>query len=418
MPEMLQEALDRVLRSHCFRNTPSSRRLLGYLAEHAAHGDLDQLKEYTVGVDAFSKPSGYDPRQDSTVRIQVGRLRKKLFEYYETEGKDDPWLLVLPKGRFGLECVERQNQVAPPMEGDDELVDLSPNPAAPNSLWKPAAIVLALLLAAAVAVLLFRPPTLPLRWSPELAQLWEPFLQSNRPLVIAVGNPLFLQFANKTLYRDPAIDKWEDLLRSPNLAAVRAAMGNADSRPAYYYAAVGEVNAAFLLGSRLGPQLSSMSLIRSSQLQWQQMADSNVLYLGPPRFFRDRLGNLPVSLDIVESPGAFHNLRPLPGEQDFYTYRDSPAYFAEDGEAYVLITRAAGPSGNSDILAFASNSTFARVGAVDALTSPAFASTIVQKLREGSPAVPRYFQLLLRVKYNGGVPTESTYVLHRRLHPR
>jgi hypothetical protein len=86
----------------------------------------------------------------------------------------------------------------------------------------------------------------------------------------------------------------------------------------------------------------------------------------------------------------------------------------------VLLTRAAGPSGKSDILAFASNSTFARVGAVDALTSPAFAQTILAKLREGSPAagLPRYFQVLLRVKYKGGVPTETTYVLHRRLQQR
>ena len=108
------------------------------------------------------------------------------------------------------------------------------------------------------------------------------------------------------------------------------------------------------LGSRLGPRLPSVSLVRSSQLQWQQMAGSNVLYLGPPRFFRDRLGSLPVSLRITEAPGAFKNEDPRPGEQELYAYRDTAAYFSEDGEAYVLVSRAAGPSGNSDILTFAS----------------------------------------------------------------
>jgi hypothetical protein len=408
---MLQEALDRVLRSQCFKNTPSSRRLLSYLAEHVALGDVGQLKEYTVGVDAFGKPTGYDPRQDSTVRIQVGRLRKKLFEYYETEGKDDPWVLVLPKGRFGLDCEERHGPLPPPFAEPEEEAP-GEAPAVRGVPWKAVAIGLGVLLL--VAVFWRRAPSENPRWSSELAALWEPFLQ--RPLVVAVGNPLFLQFENKVLYRDPAIEKWDDLLASPNLAAVRGALGNAESRPAYYYAAIGEVNSAFLLGSRLGDRIPSISLVRSSQLQWQQMADSNVLYLGPPRFFRERLGNLPLPLEIVESPGAFKNQHPKPGEQEFYAYRDSAAYFAEDGEAYVLITRAAGPSGNSDILAFASNSTFARVGAVDAFTSPAFVKTIVPRLREGgSSEVPRYFQLLLRVKYKGGVPTESSYVLHRRL---
>lgn len=403
----IQEALERVLRSESFRNAPSSRRLLAYLAERAASGDADQLKEYTVGVDAFGKPLGYDPRQDSTVRIQVGRLRKRLFEYYETEGKDDPFLLVLPKGGFGLEYQERST--AP-----------EPVPVTPDRTWKIAALSFAVmfLLTASWALLTSRNaadrgPASP--WSPELAELWQPFLQSKRPLAVAVGNPLFLQFENKIMYREPSIDKWDELLKSPNLAAVQRALGVSENRPAYYYAAIGEVNAAFLLGSRLGPRLPAMSIIRSSQLPWQQMADSNILYLGPPRFFGDRLGSLPISLEIVESPGAFKNQHPRPGEQEYYPYRDSAGYFAEDGEAYVLVTRTAGPSGNSDILAFASNSTFARAGAVEAFTSPAFAATIVANLRQNASALPRYFQVLLRVKYKSGVPTETTYVLSRRL---
>lgn len=417
----VQEALDRVLRSECFRNAPSSRRLLSYLAERAAAGDADQLKEYTVGVDAFGKPNGYDPRQDSTVRIQVGRLRKRLFEYYETEGKDDPHLLVLPKGRFGLECQVRPLILEPPSDLEEPLagvVDPVPAPAARG--WKIAALSFAALffLTAAWAFLTFRNaagPTPLSPWSPELAELWQPFSETKRPLVVAVGNPLFLQFENKIMYREPSIDKWEDLMRSPNVAAFKSALGVAEGRPAYYYAAIGEVNAAFLLGSRLGPRMSSMSVVRSSQLPWQQMADSNVLYLGPPRFFGDRLGSLPLTLEIVESPGAFKNQHPRPGEQEYYPYRDSPGYFSEDGEAYVLVTRTAGPSGNSDILAFASNSTFARVGAVEAFTSPAFAGTMVANLRQGAPAIPRYFQVLLRVRYKGGVPTETTYVLSRPL---
>ncbi len=415
---VLEEALERVLHSRCFRNAPSSRRLLSYLAGHAAIGDPGQLKEYTIGVDAFGKPSGYDPRQDSTVRIQVGRLRKKLFEYYRSEGLNDQWLIVLPKGSFALECVEREGSDTASEEPDDEAAEPEVEPAARSNPWKGAAIGLAVLLTAVVAFVLLRQGGEQSRWSAALTELWEPFLRTDRPLVIAVGNPLFLQFENKILYRDPAIDKWEDLVQSSNLAAVRGAMGNPDSRPAYYYAAIGEVNAAYFLGSRLGSRIPSMSLVRSSQLQWQQMADSNVLYLGPPRFFRERLGNLPLPLEVVEATGAFHNLHPLPGEQEYYPYRDSAAYFAEDGEAYVLITRAAGPSGNSDILAFASNSTFARVGAVDAFTSPAFAESVVAKMREGARTVPRYFQLLLRVKYKGGVPTESSYVLHRHLQKR
>ena len=48
----------------------------------------------------FAKPDSYDPRQESTVRMHVARLRQKLSEYYRTEGLEDAILVDLPKGGF------------------------------------------------------------------------------------------------------------------------------------------------------------------------------------------------------------------------------------------------------------------------------------------------------------------------------
>src|SRR5581483_2911177 len=98
--------VERILESNTFRNSEALRRLLKFLAEKMLSGEADHLKEYSVGIDALGKPATYDPRQDSTVRIQVGRLRQKLAEYYRTEGKEDPLIIDLPKGRFKLTCEE------------------------------------------------------------------------------------------------------------------------------------------------------------------------------------------------------------------------------------------------------------------------------------------------------------------------
>src|SRR5436309_319254 len=96
--------IDRILESGIFRNSDALRRLLRFLADKMLAGEADQVKEYIVGIDGLGKPSTYDPRHDSTVRIQVGRLRQKLAEYYRTEGKHDPLVIDLPKGRFKLTC--------------------------------------------------------------------------------------------------------------------------------------------------------------------------------------------------------------------------------------------------------------------------------------------------------------------------
>src|SRR5579863_5951083 len=94
--------IERLLLSKTFETSEAHRRLLAYLAEKSLSGEADRLKEYAVGVDAFGKPASYDPQEDSIVRTHAGRLRFKLREYYEMEGKDYPIAVELPKGGFRL----------------------------------------------------------------------------------------------------------------------------------------------------------------------------------------------------------------------------------------------------------------------------------------------------------------------------
>src|SRR5882757_2427401 len=94
--------IQRIVSSKAFKTSEVHRNLLTYLAEKSLAGTAQNLKEYTVGLDVFGKPSSYDPRQESVVRMHVGRLRQKLAEYYRTEGQDDPVIVDLPKGAFTL----------------------------------------------------------------------------------------------------------------------------------------------------------------------------------------------------------------------------------------------------------------------------------------------------------------------------
>src|SRR5713226_656470 len=129
----IQSCVDRILQGGTFRNAPSSRRLLKYLVDHSLAGDADQLKEYTIGVDAFHKPGDYDPRLDSTVRIQIGRLRQKLAEYYREEGKDDELVVDLPKGRFTLICEPRSAAVAAAVSAEEASEPAPPRTHRPRS---------------------------------------------------------------------------------------------------------------------------------------------------------------------------------------------------------------------------------------------------------------------------------------------
>ena len=109
----MKTQVERIIQSETLRNADALRRLLAYLAEKSISGEADQLKEYVIGLEAFGKPSDYDPRQDSIVRLQAGRLRQKLTEYYLGEGKDDPIVIDLPKGHFKLSFEQRLGVPSP-----------------------------------------------------------------------------------------------------------------------------------------------------------------------------------------------------------------------------------------------------------------------------------------------------------------
>ena len=105
--EEAREQIDRILVSDTFRSSEALRRLLRFIADKTFSGEANQLKEYSVGLDALGKPPTYDTRQDGGVRLQASRLRQKLAEYYRTEGSGDPLTVEMPRGKFKIVWTRR-----------------------------------------------------------------------------------------------------------------------------------------------------------------------------------------------------------------------------------------------------------------------------------------------------------------------
>src|SRR4051795_8435502 len=90
----------RVLASSVFSNSPRMSRFLRFVVEEVFASRGDRLKESVIAVEVFDKNPGYDPRADSTVRTEASKLRTKLRTYYETEGREDPFIISIPKGGY------------------------------------------------------------------------------------------------------------------------------------------------------------------------------------------------------------------------------------------------------------------------------------------------------------------------------
>src|SRR5215471_21629996 len=96
------QQVERLINSHSLRGSESLCKLLRYLAEHSLDHHGTALKEYQIATEVLGRSADFDPQSDSTVRVQAGRLRIKLADYYAHEGPDDPIVVDLPKGSYAL----------------------------------------------------------------------------------------------------------------------------------------------------------------------------------------------------------------------------------------------------------------------------------------------------------------------------
>src|SRR5712672_3992668 len=88
--EQCFQQIERLTKSHSLHSSESLCKLLRYLAEHSLDHPGTALKEYQIATEVLGRSGGFDPQSDSPVRVQAGRLRLKLAEYYTHDGREDP----------------------------------------------------------------------------------------------------------------------------------------------------------------------------------------------------------------------------------------------------------------------------------------------------------------------------------------
>jgi TolB-like protein/tetratricopeptide (TPR) repeat protein len=98
--DLIRAELARLLESPIFAQSERLGRFLRFTVEHAISGSEDGLKEYVIGTEVYDRRPPYHPSQDSIVRTEARRLRIKLKEYYESEGKDNPVFIYFRPGSY------------------------------------------------------------------------------------------------------------------------------------------------------------------------------------------------------------------------------------------------------------------------------------------------------------------------------
>ncbi len=214
--DQIRAHLEVVIGSPLFNTSARRGQLLRYLVERTLAGEGSRMSEYAIGVDVLGRPESFDPRIESIVRTEMGRLRQKLKEYYSQAGADYPVVIELPLRSYAPRFAFRETEtVTPPVPVTGEKSGREGMPAyarLPRAALVAAAVIL---IAAPLAI-----------WQMRLLRL--PF-GSGRQAPETTSNPqahqLFMEGASESARATPeayrkAIALFQDALqKDPSYAA-------------------------------------------------------------------------------------------------------------------------------------------------------------------------------------------------------
>lgn len=96
----IRAELQRVLQSEAFQQAGRASQFLRFIVDETLASRGDRLKGYTIAVEVFERPADFDAQTDPLVRVEAGRLRRRLMEHYLADGLESPVRIELPRGRY------------------------------------------------------------------------------------------------------------------------------------------------------------------------------------------------------------------------------------------------------------------------------------------------------------------------------
>ena len=418
--------LDRILASRFFKDAVRGRQFLEYVVRYKLEGRTDPIKERTIGTEVFNRPAGYQTGDDSVVRVQASEVRRRLEQFYQSEGVGTTVRIELPLGSYSpVFQIPQKLEISKAFEIESAPIPRKVEKA--KVFWK-SWQALAILgtffcLLAWIAFLIHDrrgAPAVP--WDSktevdaQLASFWKKPSSANG-IVVAFTNPEFLESnagqlspynGYATADRGAISGESDGSARRPGTSGVRG-------EPLYFedgFTGTGEVFAVTNIALLLQRLNIRMNLTRSRALQASELRDHDIVFLGSPiwngllkkvnlpkRFIFNFDSDKGLWRGDIEDHSAS-----LPGTRTFKVLREPHTHAMESD--YGLFQVFPGPSAEHRIILLAGLTTTGTQGAATFATSPDGLNQVrkLLGLTTGSGApLPDYFECLLRVDAAGGL---------------
>lgn len=398
--------IERLISSQILHGSESLCKLLRYLAKHALDHPGTPIKEYQIATEVFGRSDDFDPQLDSMVRVQAGRLRGKLAEYYSANGADDGIVVELPKGTYVLAFHHRAHggrpHPTPPTETEWQG-------SRSHRKWVAATVSMGVLLALAAATILG------LLWSRNSAQaglaregelapaafrvFWSGFASGQEEPWVIFSNAAFVGRPETGMrYYDAGKDKGSFILD--------------------HYTGVGEVLAVHELDRVFGLLHRQIRIKRGSLFSLDDAKNNNLIFIGSP-FENLTLLEIPGTQEFVfrrmpsearKDGEAIVNVHPQPGESKEYFPSPGNVPLTED---YAVVGLVKGLNPGQAVLILAGTTTIGTQAAVEYVCRQSSVEELLLRLPVSQAGQLKPFEALIRVKVTRGVPVGTELVALR-----
>jgi len=406
--------VERVIGSQVLHGSESLCKLLRYLAEHCIEHPGASVKEYQIATELFKRPANFDPRMDSTVRVQSGRLRAKLAEYYTHAGAEDRWIIEIPKGAYSLVFSLRGSSTTPP----DPIVQtpvaersIPPAPPVAPSYkpWFFSTIALGLALTVSTAVLIWLVLNRPKEGSGVRAQtkpfgalalFWNDFVDTPYEPWVIFSNAEFVGRPETGMhYFNAVVDRVQPIMD--------------------HYTGVGEVLGIHELDRVYASLHHGLRVKRGRLLSLDDAKNNDLIFVGSPSENLSLL-EIPTTRDFVfqrvehgtrKGDLSIRDVHPKPGEATSYL-STAELPITED---YAVIGLMPGLNPARHVMLLAGLTTIGTQAAVEYVSRPGTVEDLLKRISGSTSGKVASFEAVLRVKVTHGVPVHSEVVaLHLR----
>jgi hypothetical protein len=426
-PDEIQQAIERVMASKHFAHAPMKQKFLRLICDFHLAGRGAELNEYLIGREVFDRDNSYNPATDPIVRVGAHGVREKLERYYQKEGANDEIRIEIPIGNYepsfvrvgppqnlaATEDTESSFALASPATTEQTTLQIKPR----RNYWLYLAAVAVLMLCAALAYSNFslRQELNQRRESLDMFQpVWSGFLNSSDPTLMVLSNPPVFRFLNSA-DPEPVVKKsfpittpqstaiFDEL---PSKSIIRIIPNPSLALTTDTYTGIGETIGVYRITDLFRTADKSLRLKQSRTVSAEDLQDQNVIALGSV-WVNNWSSSLPAIEDFVYTDQVtVLNLNPRSGEEAEYR-ADFDPQTGKLIQDYALITVAPNLSNRNMVMVVAGLHSEGTAAAAEFITGKQYLPQFNQRLAQAGTGgkTPKFFQALLKVGVENGIPT-------------